>query len=82
MIYYLDLQRLKRFIVLMYDRVSTATIVDEARLDLFVHKQRPYNSIPPTQATLREHAKHVAYQAGIIWNKVTISNPDMSSPAE
>ena len=78
----LDLQKLERFVVLMYDRSSATTGVDEARLDLFAHKQRPYNSIPPTQAALREHAKRVAYQAGIIWGQATISNPDTSSPAE
>lgn len=78
----LDLQRLERFVVLMYDRSSAATGVDEARLDLFARKQRPYNSIPPTQAALREHAKRAAYQAGIIWGQATISNPDTSSPAE
>jgi len=39
----LDLQRLERFVVLMYDRSSAATGVDEARLDLFARKQRPYN---------------------------------------
>ncbi|KAG0722278.1 hypothetical protein GWK47_006094 [Chionoecetes opilio] len=60
----LDLQRLERFVVLMYDRSSAATGVDEARLDLFAPKQRAYNSIPPTQAALREHAKRAAYQAG------------------
>lgn len=82
MICYLDLQRLKRFIVLIYDRSNTTTIVDKARLDLFVHKQRPYNSILPTQATLRDHEKHEAYQAGIIWIQATISNPNTSSPTE
>ena len=54
----------ERFVVLMFDRSSAATGVDGARLDLFARKQRPYNSIPPTQAALREHAKRVAYQAG------------------
>ncbi|KAJ7371262.1 hypothetical protein OS493_027378 [Desmophyllum pertusum] len=63
------------------DQAQT-TGVDEARLDLFARKQRPYNSIPPTQAALREHAKRAAYQAGIIWGQATISNPDTSSPAE
>lgn len=78
----LDLQHLERFVVLMYDRSSAATGVDEARLDLFARKQRPYNSIPPTQAALREHAKRAAYQAGIIWGQATISKPDTSSPAD
>ncbi|KAK6167169.1 hypothetical protein SNE40_021264 [Patella caerulea] len=76
------MQRLERFVVLMYDRSSAATGVDEARLDLFARNQRSYNSIPPTLAALREHAMRAAYQAGIIWGQVTNSNPDMSSPAE
>ncbi len=77
----LDLQQLERFVVLMYDRSSAATGVDEARLELFARKQRSYNSIPPTQAALREHAKRSAYQAGIIWGQATVSRPDTSSPA-
>ena len=78
----LDLQRLERFVVLMYDRSSAATSVDGARLDFFARKQRPHNSISPTRAALREHAKRAAYQAGIIWGQATISNPDTRSPAE
>ena len=78
----LDMEKLERFVVLMYDRSSAATGVDEARLDLFARKQRAYNSIPPTQAALREHSKRAAYQAGIIWGQATVCNPDMSSPAE
>ncbi|XP_056134724.1 mucin-5AC [Lampris incognitus] len=77
-----DLQHLERFVVLMYDRSSAATGVDEARPDLFARKQRPYNSIPPTQAALREHAKHDAYQARIIWGQATIFRSDTSSPAD
>jgi len=52
-----DLQALERFVVLMYDRSRDVTIVNEASLDLFARKQRPYDSIPPTQAPLKEHAK-------------------------
>ncbi len=36
-----DLQTLEKYIVLMYDRSSTTSSVDEARLDLFARKQRP-----------------------------------------
>lgn len=78
----LDLQWVERFIVLMYDRSSAANSVNEARIDLIDRKQRPYNSIPPTQATLREHAQRVAYRAWIIWDKANISNPHTNSPSE
>ena len=58
-----DLRNLERYLILMYDRYSIASSVDEARLDLFSRKQKPYNAIPPTQASLRAHAKRAAYQA-------------------
>ena len=61
-----DLKTLERFVVLMYDRSSAATGVDQARLHMSARKQRPYDSITPTQAALREHAKRAAYQAGVI----------------
>ena len=60
-----DLQKLETFVVLMYDRSSSATCVNEARLDLFARKQKSYDAIPPTRAALKEHAKRAAYQSGM-----------------
>ena len=77
-----DLQILERFVIIMYDRSSAATNVDDARLDLFARKQRSYNAIPPTSAALKEHVKHAAYQAGIIWGQATIPKPNIESPAD
>ena len=81
---YTDLKTLDRFVVLMYDRSSAATGVDEARLHMFARKQRPYYSIPPTQSDLREHAKlkRAAYQVGVIWGQATCANPDIGSPPD
>ena len=45
-----DLQKLESFVVLMYDRSSAASCVNEARLDHFARKQRTYDAIPPTRA--------------------------------
>ena len=42
-----DMDILERFVILMYDQSSTAATVDEARLDLFARKQRPYEANPP-----------------------------------
>jgi hypothetical protein len=75
-----DLQNLETFVVCMYDRSSASTGVDEARLDLFARKQRAYDSIPPTRAALKEHAKRAAYQAGI-WGQAIVTDPEVSSPA-
>ena len=76
------MKTLDRFVVFVYDRSSAATGVDEARLHMFARKQRPYDSIPPTQADLREHAKLnlAAYQVGVIWGQASCANPDIGSP--
>lgn len=59
-----DLTNLERFVVLMYDRSISTSSVNEARLELFVRKQRCYDMIPTTAAALKEHVKRAAFQAG------------------
>ena len=75
-----NLNALERCVVLMYDRSSAASGGDEARLPMLAHKQRPYDSIPPTQAALREHAKRAACQTGAIWGQAICADPDNSRP--
>ena len=77
-----DLEILEEFVVLMYDRSSTAAGVDEARLDMFARKQRPYEAIPPTKAALLQHTKRAAYQAGCMWGQSTQRQPDAENPAD
>ena len=77
-----DMQKLERFVVVMYDRSSEATCVNDARLDLFARKQRAYDAIPPTQAALKEHVKRATYQAGCIWSQAIISQPEVHSPSD
>lgn len=66
----------------MYDRSSATTNVNESMLDLFARKQRTHESISPTHAALKEHVKHAAYQAGIVWAQATDPQPDIKSPAD
>ena len=66
-----NLKTLEKFVVMMYDRSSTAEGVDDTRMDLFAWKQRPYEAIPPTRSALKQHVKRVAYQAGCIWSQST-----------
>ena len=73
-----DLQILGKFVVIMYDRSSTAEGVDDARLDMFVRKQRPYEAIPPTRGALLQHTKRAAYQAGCIWSQSTVSKRQLT----
>ena len=76
-----DLKTLETFVVMMNDRSSTAEGVDDARLDMFARKQRPYEAIPPTRSALKEHVKRAAYQAGCIWSQSTLSQPETEDPA-
>ena len=77
-----DMKILEKFVVTMYDRSSTATGVDAARLDMFARKQRAYEAIPLTRAALLEHDKRAAYEAGCIWSQSTVCQPETESPAD
>ena len=70
-----DLQILEKYVVIMYNRSSTAEGVDDARLDMFARKQRPYEAIPRTRGALLQHTKRAAYQAGCIWSQSTVHKP-------
>ena len=47
--------------------------INDARYNLFFTSSRPLENIPPTQATLFEHAKRSLLQASFIWKQVTVS---------
>ena len=55
---------LERFIVLLYDKTSCQSKVNQLKVDLFAHKGRDVLYIPPTQECLIEHVRRAAYQAG------------------
>ena len=67
-----DLSILEKFVVVMYDKHSATYSVDEARLNLFARKQRSYDAIPPTRASLVQHVKRSAFQAACIWGQATV----------
>ena len=76
-----DLKVLEKFVITMYDRYSTTTCVNDARLDLFARKQRSYEAIPPTESALLQHNKRAAYQAECVWSQATVCRPEAQSPA-
>ena len=50
---------LERFVVLLYDRTSSSSSVNEARKQLFTRKARNFDALPPTRDSL--HIKRTAY---------------------
>ena len=61
------MERLERFVILMFDRTSNKTSVNETRKQLFAQKGRAYDAIPPSRAALLQHTNRAAYQAGHCW---------------
>lgn len=73
---------LERFVILLYDRASTLSNVNDARKYLFTQKNRSIDNIPPTSAALRQHIKRAVYQAGICWSQMTVLAPRLQSPSD
>ena len=74
-----DLKQLERFVVLLYQRTSPLSRVNDARKQMFTQNRR-IDNIPPTAYTLEQHVKRAAYQAGHIWGQSLIGNPELPPP--
>ncbi len=72
---------LERFTILLYDRTSNLTDINEARLELFTKKGRTMETIPPTKAALVQHIQRAVYQGGHCWGNATEAAPEVPSPA-
>jgi hypothetical protein len=73
-------QTLERFVVILYDKTSAIEVVNEARMELFCHKARSMEKIPPTRHALIEHTKRATFQAGI-WTTCHL-HQQQTPPAE
>ncbi|CAB4012719.1 Hypothetical predicted protein, partial [Paramuricea clavata] len=71
---------IERYTVLLYDRTSNKSTVNEARKQLFAQKGRSLDAIPPSRAALVEHTRRAAYQAGHCWGQALKPRPVLSSP--
>ena len=65
-------RRIQRFTIVLYDKTSCLNFVDEARKDLFCHKNQAMDKIPPTKNALLHHSKCAIFQAGIPALKQTL----------
>ena len=55
---------LEWFVVLLYDRTNSQEHVNDTHKQLFIQDCRTIDALPPTRATLIQHAKRATYQAG------------------
>ena len=73
---------IERFVVLLYNRTSSQTTVNEARQELLSKGNRTLENIPPTQAALLQHTRRAVYQAGHIWGNALVPKPTLPSPSD
>ena len=72
---------IERFVVLLYDKMSTMVEVNLARKDLFSKKSRSLENIPPTRAALEQHTMRAVFQAAFIWSQVIVKQRFIPSPS-
>ena len=66
------MQRIERFVVLMYSKGCGAAGMNEATLRLFTSgtkSTKSLESIPPTQAALFQHVKRAILQSSFYWHQ-------------
>ena len=66
----IHMQRMERFVVLMYSKGCGAAGVNEATLRLFTSGTKSLESIPPTQAALFQHVKRAILQSSFYWHQI------------
>ena len=70
---------IERFVILLYDRTSMCTEIDQARQKLFA-KRTNVKQIPPTRAAMEQHIKRAIYQGGYLWGQTLVASPVLPSP--
>jgi len=58
------MEQLERYVVLLYQRTTAHSHVNEARKQLFTHNRKMEN-IPPTLHALEQHVKGLFFRQGI-----------------
>ena len=72
---------IERLVVVIYDRTSPLSPVNDAREELFCRKNRSVERIPPTKDALLQHTRRAVYQAGI-WTTSMQTHQVIPSPQE
>jgi hypothetical protein len=62
--------KLERLTVILYDKTSPLSTVNETRRELFCQNNRAMEKLPPTKDALLQHIRRAVYQAGI-WTTST-----------
>ena len=75
-----DMEAIKRYVVLLYQRTSTLSRENDVRKQLFAFGNRKIENVTPTFCALEQHVKRAVDQAGHIWGQSLIGEPLVPSP--
>lgn len=70
---------IEKFVILLYDRTSTGTDIDNARHKLYT-KKSIVQLIPDTRAALKQYARRAIYQSTDIRDQGLVPDPTLPSP--
>ena len=68
-------------IIVMYDKTSPLTFINEVREELFCKKNYSVERMPPTQDALLQHCKRSVYQTGISMTSIEVQQM-LASPVD
>ena len=72
---------IERYVILMYDRLSKLTEINDLREYLFTKKGRQMLNLPPTQDALRHHLNRAIFQGAVDWGNCSQPMRNMPSPS-
>ena len=74
-------KKIERLTVIVYDKTSPLRSINDTRRELFCHKNRTMDKLPPTNDVLLHHVRRAVYQAGI-WATSTQTELVIPSPQD
>ena len=75
-----NMDAVERHVVLLYQRTSTLSHVNEERKQMFAFGNCKIENIPPTLHALEQRVKRAVYQVGHIWRQPLSGEPHVPSP--
>lgn len=77
-----DMETIERYVVLLYNRTSALSSLNEAIKQLFCQGNGMIENIPPSKAALFQHVKRACLQGGHIWGQALVAQSHLPIPSD
>ena len=72
-------KKIEKLTIILYDETSSLRSINDTKRQLFCHKNRTMDKLPPTNDAVLQHVRRAVYQAGI-WTTSTQTQLVIPSP--